>query len=914
MILTPASFALSLLASTPAGSLAADPDGAPMPATERWLAPRRVEAPAPSGLAVTSSHVTANADPDADVPHELDFLPDGSAVVVVHKDSDNLTFFDVATRTVTDTVAVGDFPVDVEVTPDGRYALVPSVLSNALSVVDVATRTLVASVPLSGQQPYKVEVSPDSAWAVVGVINDAVSSSFSVVDLNTLTEVATIPTSEQGAIGAWFTPESGSSGVIFTRFALSPDGTTILLPDRNSATVRVYDRASASLVTSIPTAANPAGVDVSADGTTAVVSHEFGAKTVTEIDLGTLAVTGSFATTQDLYGQLIRITPDKAHAMCAVLNFLIFVDLASGATVATLSTGTVGDIEISFDGQYAFVSNFNSSVISLGTRTIVKTLSLAPSAEAVTSPVALRAVALNNRFREEVHVYSIAGAAGFVEGFGPSGAAPEGDGTRSLAVSADGTLAVAANVTSRNVAVIDLVAGVTRSWVATGDRPLGVAIAPDGSVAVVCNGDSDTVSIVDLSTDTVVATLAIAQRPGEVRISPDSQTAYVSTIAGTDRIWFLQLAGASSSILGSVVTGQMGSAQAYAYSAFSSMELSPDGSLLAVCYSFDDRLGLIDTATQTELVRVPTGDFPYRVAWAPDGSRAYTINTSQAAGLGDELSVIAIAGAGSTLVTNVQVAEYPSTISVDPSGQWLYVGNSGSSPGVRVVSTASTTVVQTIALPGNSVRDARLSAFDGVLHLATGTTTGGNLVRIQANGASSSVLDTTPLSASPCELGFSESLRAAVAAQPLPDGVDLRRYDLAETYCVGAPNSAGPGASIGYAGTTSVTIGDLELVVTGAVPSTPGYFIYGDAQAQVPLGDGFRCVGGSIFRLRPATLADGSGANARLLDFTQPPAGSGPGAITAGSTWHFQYWYRDPLGPGGTGNNLSDGLSVTFAP
>lgn len=895
---------------------AQDAEGALRPQTVLYPTVRRVEARPAGAHAQTnfSSSITVNSDPDGDVPHEVAFLPDGSAAVIVHKDTDNLTFFDVGTRTVTNTVAIGDFPVQVAVTPNGQYAVAPAVLSNALSVVDVASHTLVANVPLTGQQPYKALVTPDSHWAVVGVIDDAVNSHFSIVDLTTLAEVATIPTSEQGVIGSWFTPESGASGVLFTRFALSPNGTTILLPDRNSSVVRVYDRASASLVTSITTAANPAAVDISSDGTTAVVSHEFGIKRVSKIDLGTLTLAASFTTANDLTDELIRITPDKSHAICAISNNVIFVNLTTGATAATLATGAVGDIELSFNGQYAFVSNFNSSVIDLASRTIVKTLSLAPAAEAATSPTSLRAVALNNRFSEDIQVYDISGAAGFVEGFAPTGAPPEGDAPRSIAVSADGRIAVTGNDTSRNVSVIDLVHGITRSWVPTGTRPLGIAITPDNAHAVVCNGDSDTVSIIDLSNDAVVKTLSIASRPAEVRISPDGQTAYVTTIAGADQVWFIHLAGASSSILGSLAAGQMGSAQAYAYSAFSSMELSPDGSILAVCYSFDDRLGLIDTATRTEIVRVPTGDFPYRVAWKPDGTRAYTINTSQTAGLGDEVSVIAINGAASSLVTNILVAEYPSTIDVDATGSFVYVGNSGSSPGVRVISTATNTVVQTIPLAGNSIRSSHLSAQDGVLYLAAGTTTGGNLVRIAANGASSSVLDITPLSASPCEMGFSESIRAAVMAQPIPDSVDVRRFDETSTYCVGAPNSAGPGASIGYSGTTSVSIDDFTLTVAGAVPNKAGFFIYGNAQVQVPLGDGFRCVGGSIFRLRPATNANASGMNSRFVDFTIPPAGSGPGQITPGATWNFQYWYRDPLGPGGSGVNLSNALAATFAP
>ena len=35
------------------------------------------------------------------------------------------------------------------------------------------------------------------------------------------------------------------------------------------------------------------------------------------------------------------------------------------------------------------------------------------------------------------------------------------------------------------------------------------------------------------------------------------------------------------------------------------------------------------------------------------------------------------------------------------------------------------------------------------------------------------------------------------------------------------------------------------------------------------------------------------------------------GQITVGSSWAFQYWYRDP-GFGSAGFNFSDGLWVTF--
>ena len=38
---------------------------------------------------------------------------------------------------------------------------------------------------------------------------------------------------------------------------------------------------------------------------------------------------------------------------------------------------------------------------------------------------------------------------------------------------------------------------------------------------------------------------------------------------------------------------------------------------------------------------------------------------------------------------------------------------------------------------------------------------------------------------------------------------------------------------------------------------------------------------------------------------------TGPVAVTAGETWHFQCWFRDVAGSAAT-SNFSDGLRITF--
>lgn len=748
------------------------PDAGVSPATQTWVHARPLD-PAlanagPAQHVRGSLFLNLNGDPDGDLPRDLAYTMDGTTVVIVNTDSDNITFVDVNTRTVTDTVAVGDYPSDVAVTPDDAYAIVPNTLSHTVSVIDIATRTLVADIPVTGQQPYRAIVTPDGAYAVVGVINDAVVSAFSIIDLDTLSEVSSFPSTPQGIYGFFFTPESGTSGALFTEFAVTLDGTKIILPDRGNSRVAIYDRASGAQLALLATSTLPTGVDISSDGTLAAIVHTSTPGMITKIDLGTLAVSGSFSTTDGIFDPFVRVTPDKTHVMAAISNNLIFHNLATGARTATIMTGTVGDIELSFDGAYAFVSNFNSRVIDVASQTLVSTLTLAACADAATSPTQRRAAALNNRFREDVHFYNINGASGSVEGFSLSGELPEGDNPRDLAISADGRLALACFNTSRNVAVIDLATNTTRSYIDVGERPLAAEITPDGHYAVVCATDADAVRIIDLASDTIVASLTIVSRPARVRISPDGAWAYVLNVAGTDRVSFIQLAGAASTIVSQLSGIQCGSASGYAYTEISGIELSHNGTVLAVCDSFNDFLRLYDTATRTLLASVPVGDFPIRVAFSPNDTRAYVTNS-----FSDNVSVVNVNGGSSSLIGSFGNMDFPLTADVEANGAYVYIGNAGTNPGIRVLDTATNTFVRTVLFPSGSPRDTYLSWTDDTLYAAS---TAGELVRLSAAGVGTSILGTTPLSGGPSDLVFYNPLGVAIAAQPVPDGVDIVQF------------------------------------------------------------------------------------------------------------------------------------------
>src|SRR5690606_32331151 len=232
-----------------------------------------------------------------------------------------------------------------------------------------------------------------------------------------------------------------------------------------------------------------------------------------------------------------------------------------------------------------------------------------------------------------------------------------------------------------------------------------------------------------------------------VLISPDSQWAYVTTVAGTDRVHFIQLAGAASQVVSSLPTGQMGSVIA-TYNVLRGMALSPDGSVLVVCISFDDQLMVVDTATRTEINRLGTGDFPIRARFGPNGN-CYVANA-----FGDSVGVYNVMTASQVLVTTLGPIEFPLTLDVEADGGFAYVGSfDGNNPRLRGGNVAGGLFLSgNVPLP-SSPRATHYSPLTDRVYVAC---TGGELVRVAAAGAAASVLDQTPLTGSPSDLAFSE--------------------------------------------------------------------------------------------------------------------------------------------------------------
>ena len=114
-------------------------------------------------------------------------------------------------------------------------------------------------------------------------------------------------------------------------------------------------------------------------------------------------------------------------------------------------------------------------------------------------------------------------------------------------------------------------------------------------------------------------------------------------------------------------------------------------------------------------------------------------------------------------------------------------------------------------------------------------------------------------------------------------------------------------AQIYSLGSNSVSANDLTLGASPVPNVQFGIFYYGPNEIEIPFGNGIRCVGGSVTRL-PVEQSDTWYNITHAVNNTSFPHSIN---LTAGSTWKFQCWFRDPPA-GGSTFNLSTGLSVTF--
>ena len=130
------------------------------------------------------------------------------------------------------------------------------------------------------------------------------------------------------------------------------------------------------------------------------------------------------------------------------------------------------------------------------------------------------------------------------------------------------------------------------------------------------------------------------------------------------------------------------------------------------------------------------------------------------------------------------------------------------------------------------------------------------------------------------------------------------------TTCLGIPNSTGVGAFLEAIGSSVAADRALVLNVTDVPRNQFGLFVFAATPGSTPVGGGSQgvlCLGTPLIRLNGVVSDRGTGIASYAPDLADLPT---IGAVQAGQSLYFQYWYRDQ-NPFLT-SNLSSALRVDF--
>lgn len=582
------------------------------------------------------------------------FTRDGSRVLVTNMLTDNVTVYDVATMQVLANVQVGDLPYGIAVTD--AYAVVACPFSDAAYVIRLSDFT-VAAVIETAERPWIVRTSADGRFAYVST---ELGDTCEKIDLVTLTKTLVIHSFPMELMSYTANSENSRFWPNFLAFEVTPDGGHVVTGDWNDS-ILFFDTTTGALDHTLTGIPNCASVALSGNGLRAVGMGVY-PFALYQIDLATFTRTDV-------------VTPNLPLGTCYDMavnadGSKVFVSLGDNRTAIvrfpthnfTTFTQTLSAFWIgaSPDHNYAVSGQTYFSIVSFLTDSVVGQRIGDTQISGAVSPVAARVAAFDPNRSEAVFFYEFSTpAAPTYRGKTPAGEPPEGDAPRRVAITPDGSKAVVTDVLSANVTIVDLATNTLEALVPVGEHPREVAITSDSRWAAISSSSPGKLSILDLATNQVVANVACGDGPAVVRIAPGDATAYVADIA-QNKVFVVALDGEASHLVTQIPVGEIGSV-ILAGSVDSDIQVSPDGDELLVAVSFEDRVRVIDTATNSIVAVISVGDFPLQIAFDASGDHASVTDY-----LGNTVTTMRIAGALSSRIDTAGRGEGPFRIEHNP--------------------------------------------------------------------------------------------------------------------------------------------------------------------------------------------------------------------------------------------------------
>jgi 6-phosphogluconolactonase (cycloisomerase 2 family)/environmental stress-induced protein Ves len=624
-------------------------------------------------------------------------------------------------------IGAGTKPISIALDPLGKFAYVanngdsinPSTVSAYAINASTGALTEVSGSPFgAGFNPYSVSVDPTGKF--VYVANDG-SNSVSAYTINSGTGVLTQINCGGGAgcVGAGFAAGQNPRSV-----SIDPSGKFLYVANKTTSDVSAYainaGTGALTQVTGSPFATGGTGarsLTVDPSGKFLYVANDSsGNVSAFTINSGTGALTavgGSpFASGSGVSSQPLWVTVDPTGRFAYVVNqadlqvqaFSINTTtgaLTSGGALATGLAPVVAAVDSA--GKFVYVSNAGSNNISAysidsgtGALTATSTFIGRPAVEGMAftkgAPLVYtpKFAYVANFGSNDVSAYTINSGTGVLTAVSGS---PFTAGTNptSVAVDPTGRFAYVANA-GGNVSAYTINAGtgaltaVSGSPFTAGTSPQSVAVDGTGRFAYVANGGG-TVSAytIDSSTGALTAVagspFAAGTSPKSVSVDPAGLFVYVAN-SGSNNVSAFTInasTGALTAALLSPFTAGTGP---------QSINVDPSGRFAYVANDGGDVWGYrIDSRTDpinfggspgslTPLSGSPftAGTNPASVTVDASGRFVYVANS----GSGNAISRYTMDSTGNlTANTGATAGSAPASVAVDPSGKFAYVANSG---------------------------------------------------------------------------------------------------------------------------------------------------------------------------------------------------------------------------------------------
>jgi len=238
---------------------------------------------------------------------------------------------------------------------------------------------------------------------------------------------------------------------------------------------------------------------------------------------------------------------------------------------------------------------------------------------------------------------------------------PVGSAPTLLAVAPNGQHVYAAS--NNTLTVIDTASNAVAATLPVNPNSTGIAVTPDGSKVYVTSLFSINMTVLDTATNTLAQPIQLflqRLRGGFswMALSPDGGTAYITNQANNALAVISLPSGQGTTLMPDVRPNDVA--------------ITPDGRTLYIAgckpICTPGFVELYDIAGQRFGREIEVGSFPYRIALAPNGARAYTADLS-----GATVSVIDLAA--NAVTTKVSVHVQPTGLAVSPDSRTIFVSS-----------------------------------------------------------------------------------------------------------------------------------------------------------------------------------------------------------------------------------------------